>query len=76
MVKNLTSGEPPFEMLSVGERMLVGKGGLRGRVTALFLTQEQLIQAGQIPGKNGYGAELELELQLLLILDSSVCKCW
>ena len=65
VVKNLTSGEPPFEMLSVGERMLVGKGGLRGRGNALFLTQEQLIQAGQIPGKNGYGAELELELQLI-----------
>ncbi len=65
VVTNKTTGEPPFELLTLGERVLVAKGGLRGRGNRSFShargTEPQRFEEG----RPGYAAELYLELQLI-----------
>jgi GTP-binding protein len=65
IVKNLTTGEPPFEMLTVGEKVLVAKGGLRGRGNRAFSHARASEPRKFEMGRPGYDADLFLELQLI-----------
>lgn len=65
IVKNKTTGEPPYEMLTLGERILVAKGGIRGRGNRAFSHARGSEPKKFEMGRPGYTAELYLELQLI-----------
>ena len=65
IVTNKTTGEPPFEMLTLGEKVLVAKGGIRGRGNRAFSHARASEPRKFEMGKPGYDAELFLELQLI-----------
>ncbi|MBI3632356.1 MAG: GTPase ObgE [Candidatus Vogelbacteria bacterium] len=64
IVNNKTTGERT-ELIEVGDRVLVGKGGVRGRGNAQFATARSYDPMKYEEGRNGYEAELFLELQLI-----------
>ncbi|MDO8493622.1 MAG: GTPase ObgE [bacterium] len=64
IVNNLTTGERT-ELINEGERILVGKGGVRGRGNYQFATARSFEPNRYEEGRNGYEAELHLELQLI-----------
>jgi GTP-binding protein len=64
IVTNLTTGERT-ELINEGERILVGKGGVRGRGNYQFSTARTYEPNRYEEGRNGYEAELFLELQMI-----------
>ncbi len=64
VVNNLTTGERA-ELVSDGDRVLVGKGGVRGRGNRQFATARSFEPNRFEEGRNGYEAELFLELQMI-----------
>ncbi len=65
VVTNKTTGEPPFELLTLGERVLVARGGTRGRGNRAFSHARASEPRKFEEGRAGYAAELFLELQLI-----------
>lgn len=65
VVKNMTTGEPPFEMLELGQRVLVARGGTRGRGNRAFSHARASEPRRAEAGRPGYEAQLYLELQLI-----------
>jgi len=63
VVRNLTTGEDS-ELLNGGDRLLVGKGGVRGRGNSRFATARTYEPYKIEAGRSGYEAELFLELQM------------
>lgn len=64
IVYNETTGERT-ELLNPGDKLLVGKGGVRGRGNSQFATARSFEPYRVEEGRNGYEAELRLELQLI-----------
>lgn len=64
VVHNLTSGERD-ELINAGDKLLVGKGGVRGRGNYQFATARSFEPDRYEEGRKGYEAELRLELQLI-----------
>ncbi len=65
VVHNRTSGEPPYELLEIGEQVLVARGGVRGRGNRAFSHARSSEPKKFEEGRDGYAAELFLELQLI-----------
>lgn len=64
IVHNSTTGERT-ELINSGDRVLVGKGGVRGRGNYQFATARTYEPNRFEEGRNGYEAELFLELQMI-----------
>ncbi len=64
IINNLTTGER-IELINEGDSILVGKGGVRGRGNYQFATARSFEPNRYEEGRNGYEAELHLELQLI-----------
>ncbi len=64
VVNNLTTGEQ-FELIKENDRVLVGKGGVRGRGNYQFSTARNFEPDRYEEGRRGYEAELFLELQMI-----------
>lgn len=64
IVSNQTTGERT-ELIESGDRVLVGRGGVRGRGNYQFATARSFEPNRYEEGRNGYEAELYLELQLI-----------
>ena len=63
VVNNLTTGEKS-ELINDGDKILVGKGGVRGRGNRQFATARTYEPNRYEEGRKGYEAELFLELQM------------
>lgn len=64
IIHNRTTGER-MELINEGDRLLVGKGGVRGRGNYQFATARTYEPNRFEEGRNGYEAELFLELQMI-----------
>ncbi len=64
IVNNKTTGERT-ELIELGDRVLVGRGGVRGRGNAQFATARSFEPTKYEEGRKGYDAELFLELQMI-----------
>ncbi len=64
IISNLTTGEK-IEFINSGDRLLVGKGGVRGRGNYQFSTARTYEPDRFEEGRKGYSAELFLELQMV-----------
>ncbi|MBI5140037.1 MAG: GTPase ObgE [Candidatus Vogelbacteria bacterium] len=64
VVHNLTSGDND-ELVLDGDKIMVGKGGVRGRGNYQFSTARSFEPNRYEDGRNGYESELYLELQLI-----------
>lgn len=64
IVHNGTTGERT-ELIESGDKVLVGKGGVRGRGNYQFATARTFEPNRFEEGRNGYDAELHLELQMI-----------
>lgn len=64
IVKNITVGDST-ELLEAGDRIMVARGGTRGRGNNSFCSA-RICEPGKFEeGRSGYEAEIELELQLI-----------
>ena len=64
IVHNLTSGEDT-ELMDEGSKIMVARGGTRGRGNAAFASARMCDPGKYEVGRSGYEAEIYLELQLI-----------